>query len=249
MIVREQSSTFLLITQPEHGRLAGEIVAATRSEPASLGPERETVLLACHEHDNGWTEVDAEPTVDPRTGRPYDFMSGPLHIKHEIWVRGITRVARSSPRAAALVAEHALTVYAYRRDEHSWASFFASITALRDELLSQVGATTRHARDMFESEYRCVRLGDSWSLQFCNAWHQRQETLGYTATLEAGTLIISPDPFAGATVPLQIEGSAIPARRYSSDAELRAALNESARVTVRGVARGPRPSLGGSECR
>src|SRR5438876_58234 len=65
MIVRETNSDFLLITQPDHAELAEDIVRAMTTEPSLLGAARETILLATREHDNGWTEVDAFPTIDP----------------------------------------------------------------------------------------------------------------------------------------------------------------------------------------
>ena len=238
MIVRDEGGTFLLITQPDHARLGRDIVSAMRTEPALAGASRNTVLLATLEHDNGWLEVDAMPTIDPATGRPCDFIAGPAAVKHELWPRGIRRAARADLRAGALVAEHALTVYSYRRAEADWQPFFRPITALRDDLLRQVGAATGAAREAFDREYRCVRLGDSFSLQFCNAWTAPQETLGYRAEFREGALLIAPDPFAGVTVRLRILGRRIAARRYASDADLRAALAAAVPVTLDGEARG-----------
>ncbi len=80
MIVRDDGSSFLLITQPDHARLARDIVAAFRTEPALDTPSRDTILFATLEHDNGWIEVDAEPTIDPATGRPCDFIAGPARV-------------------------------------------------------------------------------------------------------------------------------------------------------------------------
>ena len=120
MIVRDEGSSLLLITQPDHGRLAHDIVAAMRTEAVLHGSGRDTILLATREHDNGWLEVDAAPTVDPDTGRPYDFIAGPTRVKHELWPRGIARVAKMNPRAGALVAQHAITVYNYRAAEPGW---------------------------------------------------------------------------------------------------------------------------------
>src|SRR5690242_12485414 len=116
MIVRDDGSSYVLITQPDHARLAAEIVAAMRTEPALTGANREVVLVATREHDNGWREVDAQPTITG-SGRPCDFIEGPAPIKHALWPRGIARAALVNARAGALVAEHALTVYAYRRSE------------------------------------------------------------------------------------------------------------------------------------
>ena len=238
MIVREDGASFLLITQPDHARLARDIVAAIRTEPVLDTAARETVLFATLEHDNGWLEVDAEPTIDPASGRPCDFISGPAHVKHELWPRGIRRVARTNPRAAALVAEHALTVYHYRAAEAEWQSFFGAITALRDDLLRQVMALDGPARQAFAEQYRCVRLGDVFSLQFCNGWTEAHETSGYTARLERNELLITPDPFAGGVVQLRVMARRIPARSYASDADLRATMAESVPEILEGAAYG-----------
>jgi hypothetical protein len=240
VIVRDEGSTLLLITQPDHARLAEEIVAAMRTEPALFGPSRDLVLLATREHDNGWAEVDAEPIIDPRTSRPCDFMSGPAAVKHELWPRGIARVARTSPRAGALIAQHAMTVYSYREADAEWSGFFAELASMRDALLERTDGTSPEARRAFEAEYRVVRLGDALSLQFCNGWREPQTTLDYTARVEGNTLLIAPDPFGGATVPLRVIGRRIPARAYRDDADLRTAVANATPEIVTGFARGAR---------
>jgi hypothetical protein len=238
MIVRREATTFLLITQLDHAQLAEEVVAAIRTEPAVGGHDRDAILLAAREHDNGWAEVDAAPLVDPATGAPQDFMAGPARLKHDLWLRGVTRVARMDPRAGALVAEHAITVYGYRANEREWAPFFASITAMRDALLQRLGASSGPARQAFDAGYRCVRLGDSFSLQFCNGWAASQTTLGYRAGMVRSALCITPDPFGGAVVPLRVIGRRIPLRRYDDDADLRAALAGALPEVITGEAQG-----------
>jgi hypothetical protein len=238
MIVRQDEASFLLITQPDHARLARDIVAAIRSEAALDSPRRETLLFATREHDNGWLEVDAEPTIDPATGRPCDFINGPARVKHELWPRGIIRAARTDPRAGALIAQHAITVYSYRASEPEWQPFFGPITAMRDDLLRQLGAHAGPAREQFDGDYRVVRLGDLFSLQFCNGWTTLQETFGYRAELHGRTLSITPDPFAGARVALRVMARRIPARRYEDDADLRAQVARAVPEYLEGDARG-----------
>ena len=46
MIVRDEGDTFLLITQPDHARLAEQIGAAMRTEPALETADRDAILLA-----------------------------------------------------------------------------------------------------------------------------------------------------------------------------------------------------------
>jgi hypothetical protein len=238
VIVREDGSTFLLITQPDHAALARDLVNAIRTEPALESSARETILYATEHHDNGWIEVDAAPTIDPATGRPCDFIAGPIAIKHELWPRGIRRAAEVNPRAGALIAQHAITVYAYRAREPEWQPFFGPITAMRDELLRRLGSTGGADRDAFDQEYRCVRLGDLFSLHFCNGWSAPQDALGYTSELRGHTLSITPDPFAGATVPIRVMVRRIPARRYLSDADLRQTVAGVVPEFVEGEARG-----------
>ena len=212
MIVRDEGLTWLLITQPDHAQLAADIVGAIRTEPALQSAARDTLLLATREHDNGWTEVDAEPTIEPESGRPCDFMTGPANVKHELWLRGITRLAKTDAHAGALVAEHALTVYGYRSANPEWAPFFDSITAMRDALLQRIGMFDEASRQAFEMNYRCIRLGDSFSLQFCNGWAASQTTLGI--------------------------GRRVHARHYEDDADLRAALAAAIPEVIAGAARG-----------
>ena len=238
MIVRDEGATLLLVTQPDHAQLAEVITAAMRTEPPLNGAHRNAILLATREHDNGWIEVDADASIDPATGRPCDFIGGPTRIKHDLWPRGITRVGRLDAFAGALVAQHAITVYGYRRNEPEWLPFFNTIAAMRDALLERIGRIAGHAREEFDAAYRCVRLGDVFSLQFCNGWTDPAETLGYRATLDGSTLLIFPDPFGGASVPLRVIARRIPARPYADDADLRAALAAATPHVVEGSARG-----------
>jgi hypothetical protein len=240
MIVRDEGPTFLLITQPDHARLSADLVAAMQTEPALRTRMRDVVLLATREHDNGWAEVDAEPDIDPG-GRPRDFMSGPAPVRRELWTRGVTRVATMDPHAGALVAQHALTVYAYRQGDPDWKPFFATLFTLRNDLLERLGLSTGTPREAFDLEYRCVFLGDALSLQWCNGWPGPEEALEYRATLDGDTLVVSPDPFGGATVPFRVPGRRIPARRYRDDADLRATMAAAAAVVATGTARGARP--------
>src|SRR5207244_8609773 len=102
---------------------------------------------AIAEHDNGWAEADAAPTVNPENGRIADFVTAPLAVRHAVWPRGIAQLAED-PWAAALVAQHAITVYDRFRSGAAWASFFAELEAARGAML--------------RSEERRVGRGGGW---------------------------------------------------------------------------------------
>jgi hypothetical protein len=95
---------------------------------------------------------------------------------------------------------------------------------MRDDLLEQLGISDVAGRDVFNKQYRCVRLSDAFSLQFCGGWSEPSSTFGYTAVTEGPRLLISPDPFGGASVPLRVLARRIAARPYENDGDLRAAL-------------------------
>ena len=237
MIVRNSGDSLLLITQPDHAHLAGTLAAAIRSESALDGPARETILLAAREHDNGWHEVDERPGVNPSDGRPWDFMSGPAAIKHALWPAGIAAVAAVNRRAAALVAEHVLTVYTYRSGEAGWAPFFAAITARRDELLLPLTHADPGVRAAFNMEYRPVQLADALSLVFCMGTTSLDAVLGYRIRRVGSTLAVTPDPFGGATVPLRVRARRIAKRAYANAADLQATLAMAPPEWLTGTAR------------
>lgn len=228
-----------LITQPDHAALAGAIISGWNPAAFTPAAARPAVLLAVARHDNGWEEIDACPTLNPETGRPYDFMSAPFEFKQEIWPRGVRRLAASSPQAGALVAQHGLTIHGHRRGEETWRPFFEEIDRLRSSLLALCEAEEGDARQAFERNYDLVYLGDLMSLVFCNRWAEPQAARGYRIALQGDDLIVSPDPFEGRSVKFEVQAREILDREYHSDAELRRAWTEAPRVLLAGRARGP----------
>ena len=199
-------------------------------------PTRETVLLATCEHDNGWLEVDALPTVDRANGRPHHFMTAPDAVKRGIWPRGVTRLESTDPAAAALVAQHSLTVLE-RQPSPEWQAFFATMEAERDRILA--GGPYETGLPALLTDYRMVFLGDLLSLIFCCGWRDRFRREGYDIRLEEDdALVVRPDPFGGQTVELTAYARRIPARRYGADDDLRRSLADAPEIAVVGRAVG-----------
>src|SRR5262245_39097552 len=95
-------------------------------------PRRSSIMHAIAEHDQGWMAVDATPLVDVGSGRLFDFISAPIAVRQSVWPRGV-RMLADDPAAAALVAEHALSIYSRFRSEPSWGFFFSELEMLRDQ--------------------------------------------------------------------------------------------------------------------
>jgi hypothetical protein len=239
MIVRaDGDGSLLLITQPDHAALSAALISAwnPRALPRAA---RETVLLAIEQHDNGWHEVDDVPRLNPGTRKPYDFQAATTEMKLAIWPRGVDRLAQQSPMAAALVAQHGLTIHAHRRYDVPWRGFFSYLEARRDDLLGACGATDRDSRDAFARDYDLLFLGDLLSLVYCDRWTDPMDERTYHIELKQGTVLaISPDPFDGGRVRFDIPARAIPDREYASDGDLESAWRQAREVTLHGTARG-----------
>src|SRR5262249_51963104 len=247
MIIRRFDADLLLIAQVDHAALAGRIMAAWRVDGFPGRPTRARVLEATSRHDLGWQIVDAAPSVDPETGTPYEFVNAPLDVRQGVWVRALEQLAPQDSYVAALVAQHALAVYRRFASTPGWEAFFPGIERRRDDLLAAHGMSL----DTLLTDYVFVGMGDLWSLVFCSGWQEPYVRDGYRAMLHdstipreradagvvhGGRLEITPDPFEGAALPLDVPAWRVPARRYTSDADLRETVARAPIVHLTGVA-------------
>jgi hypothetical protein len=233
VILRPVPDGVMLMTQPDHAHLARRIM--DHSVALAARPRRDAILHAIAEHDNGWAEEDAAPTVNPETGGVVDFVSAPLSVRHGVWPRAIARLA--DPWAAALVAQHAITVYDRFRSAAEWTSFFANMEAARDALLRANGMPL----DDLAADYPFVRLGDLISLTFCTGWTDAQRFGDWTVTLASTGVVVTPDPFGGVTIPIEINARVVRNQPFRSDAELRDALSAAKTTVLRGEVSGAIP--------
>jgi hypothetical protein len=237
VIVRPIGERIQLITQPDHAHLARRIMEYCR--PLSTRPRRDSILHAIAEHDNGWAEEDAAPSVNVATGQIFDFVTAPSSVRQSVWPRGVARLA-GDPWAAALVAQHAITVYDRFRSDSDWTSFFSGMEASRDAMLR---VSTLPLGGLLE-DYAFVRLADLISLTFCTGWTDEQRFAAWTVQRSDTHVVVRPDVFAGAVIPIEINAREVPNQPYSSDAELLDTFSRSSATTLRGsvAATGSAPS-------
>jgi hypothetical protein len=234
MIIRPGGTSQFLITQPDHAGLARRIMDHWRGDGLADSPNRAAILLAVEEHDNGWAEVDVAPRIDAG-GQILDFVNLPDADRRGVWPRGVERLA-ATPYAAALVAQHAVHVYRRYRGDEAWSAFFLMMEAARDRHLQRAPAATL---DDLLRDYAFVRIGDLASLTFCNGWTEMQSDVsGHTVRLDNARLIISPDPFAGGMVKLEVEARELPTRAFGSTSDALGAYVAAPRTVLRGLAVG-----------
>ncbi|QDU39823.1 hypothetical protein Mal4_41710 [Maioricimonas rarisocia] len=101
MIRRTSENSWLLIAQTEHARIAAELARAwgnDRFAPLSLA---DWLVPAIRHHDDGWSDWDDAPHVDPETGTPRDFTEMAMADATAIWRRSIAVCSRAAGRAAS----------------------------------------------------------------------------------------------------------------------------------------------------
>ena len=231
MIVRAEHDKLFLIPQPDHAHLAQRIM--DRSPALASWPRRDAIMLAIGEHDNGWTEEDAAPIIVPSSGAIADFVHIAIAVRHRVWPRAIHRLS-ATPWAAALVAQHAITIYDRFRTDAAWTTFFADMESLRARFVAAAGLT----EPALLADYPFVRLGDLISLSFCTGWTSEQHYSHWLVRADGPRVIISsavgPALFGGSTVPIEIQARELHARAFQSDGDLRAAVNAAPTITLRG---------------
>jgi hypothetical protein len=233
MIVRRLHDRLHLITQPDHAYLAGTIMeqcVLLRSRP-----RRAAILRAIYEHDNGWREEDDAPGIDPDTGEILDFVNAPLRVRHAVWPRAVARLG-DDRWTAALIAQHAITVYDRFRADAAWTSFFTAMEQARDSRVPPSGLS----HDDLLEDYQFVRLADLISLTFCTGWTGEQRFAEWRIRPAGARVTVIPDPFAGREVPFRIAARQIPSRRFQSDEDLRQALREAETIALEGTVCGDR---------
>jgi hypothetical protein len=231
VIVRYVDDRLLLITQPDHARLAGEVMSNCTA--LTRHPRRDQILNAISSHDDGWAVEDAKPSIDPSTGEVADFIRARTEVRQGVWPRCVGSLAESDPWAAALVAQHALTVYTRLRANPDWHAFFAKMGVIRDALIKKANLKPLD----LEADYVYLRLGDLISLAFCTGSGDLNQFAGYRVELFRERVIVEPDLFGGMEIPVQITAMELATKRFASDAELRDAFDAAVPTTLVGAIR------------
>jgi hypothetical protein len=233
VIIRKRQDHLLLITQPDHARLAAALMASWQADGLPASPRRDDILLATLRHDDGWVEEDVTP-IAGETGELLDFVRAPDPVRQRVWPRAVGRLA-GTPYAAALVAQHALSIYHAYRGQPAWQAFFDGMEVLLNRHLI---ATNGVDRVVLRADYRFVRWGDLLSLTFANEWTEPQSAEGYAIRWDGTHLMVAPDPFGGRTIPMTLNARQLPNRPFMGQDEAAAAFVTAPLVTIEALVRG-----------
>jgi hypothetical protein len=109
MMVNEISDDeVLLVLQVDHSRVAGQLAAAWGNEGFDPLSPYESMVLAAHEHDAGWWQWEAKPTLNAKN-QPLDYIGSALYLG-DVWLDFyrdvVDRVVREDPYAGYMVSMH-----------------------------------------------------------------------------------------------------------------------------------------------
>jgi hypothetical protein len=159
MLRMETETGWLLITHPDHARLAGDFAAAWGNEQFRSPEPRTRVLKGISCHDDGWTARDAQP-VTTREGKPSAFsveLVGKYAAFEEIDLdqylavrqRAVQTMADDDPYAALLILMHTYNLLTEHADRSTIAQ---RDLPLLDRFLEHLQTTQKHLRTAIEED-------------------------------------------------------------------------------------------------
>lgn len=111
MLHRHVGESLVLISQPAHAWISGQLAEAWGNDALGLAPVPVQVRLAAEQHDIAWLDWEAAPTLNPATGLPFAFnqLSTTEHLG--IWASATARALSYGYLPAALISMHGTYLY------------------------------------------------------------------------------------------------------------------------------------------
>ena len=105
VIVAETEGAYRFVTQPDHAELAGVFAERWGNGPFEAPEPYAAVVLAAHDHDDGWRAYDRRPHLHD-DGTPVDFREMSAGPWTALYDDGIEAVASVDAYAGLLVSMH-----------------------------------------------------------------------------------------------------------------------------------------------
>jgi hypothetical protein len=179
MIVTEGPQQYRLITQNDHGDLAGQFAAHWGNDKFARLDPYHSMVLAAEAHDNGWWNWDINPSVDEK-GVPLAFTQTPRETRSNFYGKGIDGVTDKDLYAGLMVSMHGvglpqqrygtMSSMTKRMDEYSL-KFIEEREPMHKMMMEQVARMEQYAGVNTEERiwfnYRMMQVFDRLSLFFC----------------------------------------------------------------------------------
>jgi hypothetical protein len=189
MIRRETATDWVLVTHPDHARLAGQFADAWGNTLFARPEPYPSLAYAVYHHDDGWLPRDASPCLTP-SGVPEAFTSAlvgaysafeEIDLPAYLGVRAeaTAAVAAVDPCAGIFVSMHTYNLLSEQADlstirpEHRapHADFLAAQKAWQAGTAAQIGVTAETLQRGFEFLQCC----DNLSLIVCSSYDKPRD--------------------------------------------------------------------------
>jgi len=110
VIVRDAGDAWQIVLQTDHADLSSAC-ARRWADTGSLHP---SLVVAAERHDDGWAVWEQAPLIEPRTGRPLNFLDVQVPAHLAFYRAGIAAVTDEDPYAGLLVSMHGAGIYRQR---------------------------------------------------------------------------------------------------------------------------------------
>jgi hypothetical protein len=262
MILQQRGDYILVIRQTDHALLTGFLAREWGNESFRRPDLIESFCLAAREHDNGWSEWESAPRIDPKTRLPHTFMSIPTEEHIALYQRGIERIVRRDAYAGLLVAMHCAGLYDRARATLPGFSakyvksselqmvneFIQRLMLLQIRLKSELRtnpATKSLAEEAsLERNARLLEVLDRLSLYFCLNAGEDASIEAVPSNGESGEVdwelrregdndvSLAPYAFRKSPLPISILVRHVPKRMYADEADFQKALTRAPFVAV-----------------
>lgn len=248
MLHRDYDTGYLLVSQPAHAWVAGQLAAAWGNARFGEVRPRPEVCLAAQEHDIGWLTWEQNPTLNPVSGRPRTFRELPTLEHVSVWEPAGPLALAYGPYVALLVSMHGTGLYQqhdFARDSEADAiaarRFITSGAAFEEQLLQDLSGSERYAQysdpDTLARNRRLVAVWDALSLMLCGGLQSARQIDNVPAVDEELSISMVPDssqpdvltldpwPFADRIVRLTCPARLV-RKTFSDQTEMRQAIEQ-----------------------
>jgi hypothetical protein len=181
MLVRRDDHGVLLIGQPSHAWISGQVARAWGNERFGYVEPYEEVCLAAEQHDIGMAEYDLGPQRNPETGLPRSFMEMPIGLHLQLWTQGPRRIIKQSRYAALLTSMHGVRLYRLRdldrlppQDAQAIRDYINREERFQHELIESLQSDPATAQGVAPAQLarnsQLIWTWDSLSLALCLEW-------------------------------------------------------------------------------
>ncbi len=199
MLHRRVDAGTVLISQPAHAWVSGQLAALWGNAQFGAVEPFADVRLAAEQHDIGWLEWEAAPTLNPASGLPRTFRELPTSEHVAVWAPAGPRSLVYGPYVALLVSLHGTGLYQrhdFARDSLDEAEaarrFIADGAAFEEKLLRQMSDDLHYAAfvqpEIVARNRRLVAVWDALSLALCGGIDEEYELSSVPAATEPSSI-------------------------------------------------------------